>query len=440
MPGRVGVESLALSLLDPTDRFPPRHIGPSDPEIAEMLGTLGLSSLDALVGETVPEGIRLGKPLALPSARGEREVLEALRAHASRNQVFRSFIGMGYHGCLVPGGHPAERAREPGLVHAVHALPGRDRPGPAGGAPELPDDGGGPHRPAARQRLPARRGHRRGGGDAHVPRPRQGRPPRLLRGRRLPPADDRGGEDAGAAARHRRARGARGVGRLRERRALRRAPAVPDDGRPRSSTTRRSSSARTPRGRWWRSPPTSSPSTLLRPPGRVRRRHRRRLQPALRRAHGLRRAARRLPGHARRAQAPDAGPHRGRLEGRRGPARPTGWPCRRASSTSGATRPRATSAPPRCCSRSWRACTRSITGPRGSTAIARRVHALTALLARGLAPPGTRRGRRSLLRHPARSPGPGWPAERVARRARERGVSTCGPTPTARWGSPSTRP
>ncbi len=93
---------MALSLLDPTDRFPPRHIGPSDPEIAEMLETLGLSSLDALVEETVPEGIRLAKPLALPPARGEREVREALRAHASRNQVFRSFIGMGYHGCLVP--------------------------------------------------------------------------------------------------------------------------------------------------------------------------------------------------------------------------------------------------------------------------------------------------------------------------------------------------
>jgi glycine dehydrogenase len=68
-----------------------------------MLATLGLASLDALVGETVPEAIRLDKPLALPAARGERDVLEALRACASRNQVYRSFIGMGYYGCQVPG-------------------------------------------------------------------------------------------------------------------------------------------------------------------------------------------------------------------------------------------------------------------------------------------------------------------------------------------------
>jgi glycine dehydrogenase len=91
------------SLFAPTDSFPARHIGPSDSEVSEMLGTLGLASLDALVAETVPEAIRRDEPLALPAARGERDVLDALRAHASRNQVFRSFIGMGYHGCRVPG-------------------------------------------------------------------------------------------------------------------------------------------------------------------------------------------------------------------------------------------------------------------------------------------------------------------------------------------------
>jgi glycine cleavage system P protein (glycine dehydrogenase) len=93
----------AAALLAPTDHFPPRHIGPSDAEIAEMLATLGLDSLDALVAQTLPDAIRLEAPLALPEARGEREVLQALRARASRNQVFRSFIGMGYYGCLVPG-------------------------------------------------------------------------------------------------------------------------------------------------------------------------------------------------------------------------------------------------------------------------------------------------------------------------------------------------
>jgi len=68
-----------------------------------MLATLGLASLEALVAETVPASIRLEKPLNLPPPRGEREVLEALRERASRNQVFRSFLGMGYHGTIVPG-------------------------------------------------------------------------------------------------------------------------------------------------------------------------------------------------------------------------------------------------------------------------------------------------------------------------------------------------
>src|SRR4029453_13161139 len=79
----------ATGLLAPTDLFPPRHIGPSDAEIAEMLATLGLGSLAALVAETVPDAIRLKAPLDLPPARGEREVLEALRSRAARNQVFR---------------------------------------------------------------------------------------------------------------------------------------------------------------------------------------------------------------------------------------------------------------------------------------------------------------------------------------------------------------
>ena len=67
-----------------------------------MLRVLGAASLDALVGETLPEGIRLKRPLDLPAARGEREALEDLRALADRNEVFRSFLGMGYHDCVTP--------------------------------------------------------------------------------------------------------------------------------------------------------------------------------------------------------------------------------------------------------------------------------------------------------------------------------------------------
>ena len=88
--------------LDPTDTFPRRHLGPTDADIQEMLATLGLQSLNALVDATVPEGIRLSKPLSLGPPRGEHEVLGELRRLAGRNQVFRSLIGMGYHDCITP--------------------------------------------------------------------------------------------------------------------------------------------------------------------------------------------------------------------------------------------------------------------------------------------------------------------------------------------------
>jgi glycine dehydrogenase len=92
----------APDLLSPLDTFPRRHIGPGDDEIREMLATLGLDSLDALVDATVPRDIRLARPLALPPPRGEHGVIEDLKAIASHNQVFRSYLGMGYHDCLTP--------------------------------------------------------------------------------------------------------------------------------------------------------------------------------------------------------------------------------------------------------------------------------------------------------------------------------------------------
>ena len=93
---------LSSSRLGPTDTFPRRHLGPTEADIQEMLATLGLQSLNALVDATVPEGIRLSKPLSLGPPRGEHEVLGELRRLAGRNQVFRSLIGMGYHDCVTP--------------------------------------------------------------------------------------------------------------------------------------------------------------------------------------------------------------------------------------------------------------------------------------------------------------------------------------------------
>jgi glycine dehydrogenase len=92
----------ARALLDPPADFVRRHVGPSDAEIAGMLKELGLASLDALVGETVPAGIRLSRPLSLPLPLSEEQALAELGQKAAKNRVLRSFIGMGYHDCHTP--------------------------------------------------------------------------------------------------------------------------------------------------------------------------------------------------------------------------------------------------------------------------------------------------------------------------------------------------
>ncbi len=84
------------------DRFVRRHVGPRPDEITAMLETLGYESLDALVDAVVPEDIRLTRPLDLPAARPEHEVLRALRTIADQNDVYRSYIGLGYADCIVP--------------------------------------------------------------------------------------------------------------------------------------------------------------------------------------------------------------------------------------------------------------------------------------------------------------------------------------------------
>ncbi|MCH9686159.1 MAG: aminomethyl-transferring glycine dehydrogenase [Deltaproteobacteria bacterium] len=91
------------SLLSPTDTFVARHIGPSDLEVAQMLQALGYADLEALTDATIPSDIRMAGALSVGPARGEAELLAELRSELSENRVLRSFIGMGYHGCLVPG-------------------------------------------------------------------------------------------------------------------------------------------------------------------------------------------------------------------------------------------------------------------------------------------------------------------------------------------------
>src|SRR5256712_14055567 len=92
----------ARASLLPADRFVTRHIGPSADETRAMLRARGAASLDEFIDRVVPEDIRLRRPLALPPGRTEREVLQALRGLAAQNQLFRSYIGMGYHHTFTP--------------------------------------------------------------------------------------------------------------------------------------------------------------------------------------------------------------------------------------------------------------------------------------------------------------------------------------------------
>lgn len=96
-----------------TDSFLNRHVGPSEQEIQEMLESLGFNHIDELISKAVPNAIRLKGPLKLKNteARGgagelaptsEFEALRDLHTLAQQNQVFRSFIGMGYAACITP--------------------------------------------------------------------------------------------------------------------------------------------------------------------------------------------------------------------------------------------------------------------------------------------------------------------------------------------------
>ncbi|AVH71073.1 aminomethyl-transferring glycine dehydrogenase [Nostoc sp. 'Lobaria pulmonaria (5183) cyanobiont'] len=82
--------------------FVPRHIGPNSDDIQQMLKVLGFPSLDALIDQTVPQAIRLKQPLKLPEAESEYAALAWLKKVAAKNQVFRSYIGMGYYDSITP--------------------------------------------------------------------------------------------------------------------------------------------------------------------------------------------------------------------------------------------------------------------------------------------------------------------------------------------------
>ena len=87
-----------------TDPFTQRHLGSVGDTLADMLESIGVSSLDALIDEAVPEHIRLEQPLQLTDANAvdEQAALSSLHDIARKNRVVKSMIGMGYHGTHTP--------------------------------------------------------------------------------------------------------------------------------------------------------------------------------------------------------------------------------------------------------------------------------------------------------------------------------------------------
>jgi glycine dehydrogenase len=84
------------------DVFVRRHIGPTPEEQKQMLEAMGLASLDVLVAETVPASIRMTKPLALPPGLTEAALLARASELGAKNEVWRSYLGMGYADCITP--------------------------------------------------------------------------------------------------------------------------------------------------------------------------------------------------------------------------------------------------------------------------------------------------------------------------------------------------
>lgn len=85
-----------------SDKFVARHIGPREQDMKIMLEKIGVSSLEQLIDETVPQNIRLAQPLKLADGLTERQYYRKILALASKNKVFNTYIGMGYYDTITP--------------------------------------------------------------------------------------------------------------------------------------------------------------------------------------------------------------------------------------------------------------------------------------------------------------------------------------------------
>jgi glycine dehydrogenase len=102
--GEITLTLISMKLnIDYQEKFQHRHIAPNEADTTEMLQTIGVNTVNELIDQTVPEKIRLKAPLNLPAAKSEFDYLNDLKQTASKNKVFKSYIGQGYYDVIVPG-------------------------------------------------------------------------------------------------------------------------------------------------------------------------------------------------------------------------------------------------------------------------------------------------------------------------------------------------
>ena len=100
-------ESSQQNTFPVTDRFVNRHIGPDRRDISEMLSVIGHADMDSLINAAIPEALQTQRDLELiepGSTEGlsEAEALRTIQELGERNENWRSYLGMGYHGTITP--------------------------------------------------------------------------------------------------------------------------------------------------------------------------------------------------------------------------------------------------------------------------------------------------------------------------------------------------
>lgn len=92
-----------MDIFSTEHEFTQRHVGPSDFESSEMLKQLGFATLEEMATKVVPKNIRSQHAFAaLGEGISEFEALKNLKTMLAKNQVYRSFIGMGFHDTITP--------------------------------------------------------------------------------------------------------------------------------------------------------------------------------------------------------------------------------------------------------------------------------------------------------------------------------------------------